>query len=561
MEHALRLDAMQSRALRRAWGAYYTPPEVADYVVRATLRPWYAQQRDVSELRVLDPACGDGVFLLAAFEQLCESLKDRSLAAIERGDLWPAHHFVTRDADGCWQLTPLAKQHIAQTQLFGVDRDPAAVLIARTRLAEAALGASGNAAALQTLLLRISQHVIVGDALLEVDWPRRFPQGFTAIVGNPPYVNIREITKAYSPEEKARLTLRYRCARGSYDLYVLFAELAQQLLVADGRCGLLVPNKLATLGYAEPCREMLLREATLERIVDLSDEKLFAAAAVYPWIVIWQKTPPRMEQAEIEVAQSVAADVPMRRRSWASLASPCGWSCSQPLDVESRVATVPLKQIGKLHSGATGFAAARLAQMLVEQTQTGDDEAGFPFITTGNIDRYGIVTGNVRFMKRRFQSPWLPENATGLPKRKRTLYGQPKLVIAGLSKRLEVAYDHGREAGGGFALGVQVFAISQPTVDPWYLLAILNTQLLTQLFAQRYPAKRLAGNYLAINLRQLGELPIALGTSAEQTTLAELALALVNEPSDVRRQELDAEIDERVLALYGVKADECLAVS
>jgi hypothetical protein len=72
-----------------------------------------------------------------------------------------------------------------------------------------------------------------------------------------------------------------------------------------------------------------------------------------------------------------------------------------------------------------------------------------------------------------------------------------------MTRRLEAALDL-----GGFALGVQVYAVNYALHDFRYLLALLNSQLLSYLFRIRFQAKQLAGGYLAINKGQLSQLPI-----------------------------------------------------
>jgi hypothetical protein len=74
-----------------------------------------------------------------------------------------------------------------------------------------------------------------------------------------------------------------------------------------------------------------------------------------------------------------------------------------------------------------------------------------------------------------------------------------------MTKRLEAALDP-----GGLALGVQVYAAADCQDDPRYLLALLNSKLLSHLFRTRFRAKQLAGGFLAINKGQLARLPIRL---------------------------------------------------
>jgi len=163
-----------------------------------------------------------------------------------------------------------------------------------------------------------------------------------------------------------------------------------------------------------------------------------------------------------------------------------------------------LGDVARLHCGTPGFLAQRVAAELIEAEQAaGRDD--FEFIVSGNIDPYTIRYGDVRYMKRRYARPVLPVDAACLSEAKRKLFAQAKIVIAGMTKRLEAAFD-----SGGLALGVQVYAASEFHEDPLYLLGLLNSKLLSYLFRLRFQAKRLSGDYLAINKSQLTQLPIRM---------------------------------------------------
>jgi hypothetical protein len=78
-------------------------------------------------------------------------------------------------------------------------------------------------------------------------WELEFPEvfqsgGCDAVLGNPPYVNAWEMTKAMPVMRKglARLGRWRGIAKGHWDLFVLFVGLAQQLLVPGGRFGLII---------------------------------------------------------------------------------------------------------------------------------------------------------------------------------------------------------------------------------------------------------------------------------------------------------------------------------
>jgi SAM-dependent methyltransferase len=551
---------------RKTHGVYYTPEPVVRYLVQRTLAPLLDQSPDRNSrpLRVLDPACGAGVFLAEAHRYLQQHDAKNGLSATAS---------LTR-------------------QIFGIDIDAEALRAARGRLAELALNRDRPhfPRQLTALLKHLERNLPWGDALLEADaprqdasagpparnWTRTFPEvfqganpGFDAVIGNPPYVNMRILSRTRAPELKQYLARRYQCAVGAYDLYVLFLERSFELLRAGGRCGMIVPNKIAAAEYADRCRKLLLERSSLIEIVDVADLRLFADAAVYPYLVIWEKQPASSRHRVALVQARLAGDriratqkrtVPQHR-----LSNTGRLSVSRTLAVEARSTTVPLTQCGEIHSGTTGFNARKLADCLRERTAA-RGQAVLDFIVSGNIDRYRIHKGAVRFMSQLWNRPVLRADCPLLSPRKRTLFAGPKIVVSGMSRRLEAAWDE-----TGLALGVQVFAVADAE-DPWYLLGLLNSRLLTYLFRTRFDARRLGGGFLSIHKGQLALLPIRVNnpyradvarTQRNIARLAERQTSLANENSprsSTRRAAADRELDEHVYRLYELKDREVTQV-
>lgn len=503
------------RDFRRSRGVFYTPSDLAEWITRETygpvLRSWDGAGQPP---RVLDPACGGGVFLQAAADLLRARCREL-------------------------QLTNAAELRAINQAVHGLEVDAEEVALTRKRLASFA---------------GISIHQ--GDALAA-----SVPGGFDVIVGNPPYVNIRELARSKSKAEVAALRQRFTTAQGNFDLYVLFIERALELLKPGGRLGFIIPNKWATLDYARGLRELLLRETTLEHIVDLTSMRVFPQASIYPQVLILQKSPPLPEHhvhfAQIRnhtAFQRLAAGERQRfvlQRDFAARAFILG----NDLRVEQRVATVPLESLCTLHSGASGYSATELSKCLREADAVGSNESvdAADFIVSGNIDRYSIKRGNVRFLKQLWRMPVLPLRDEDLSAEKIALYRGPKIVFSGMSKRLEAAYDD-----AGCALGVQVYAASDVQIDPYYLLGVLNSKLLSYLFRERFAAKCLAGNYLSLNKGQLAQLPIRTVAADEkqsakwQRQIANLARQLTQKYSSA----LDGQLDEMVYQIYDLTTDE-----
>jgi hypothetical protein len=123
---------LQPSEERRRSGSHYTPRALTEPIVRTTLQPLLGKLRNVDgqpspeqilELRVCDPAMGSGAFLVEACRQLGEALVDA----------WHAHDRVPPIPPDEDEIT-FARRQVAQRCLYGVDRNPVAVDLAKVSL-------------------------------------------------------------------------------------------------------------------------------------------------------------------------------------------------------------------------------------------------------------------------------------------------------------------------------------------------------------------------------------------------------------------------------------------
>ncbi|MGQ0616318.1 MAG: HsdM family class I SAM-dependent methyltransferase [Acidimicrobiia bacterium] len=196
---------------RRAGGIHYTPPALADEMVALAL-----QGRAGPGVRVCDPACGAGAFLLAA---------GRALEA--------------RGVD---------RRSIATEALWGCDVDPRAVGLARAAV-EAWAGVAPPA-----------DHLVVSDGLRlgERGW-----HSFDAVIGNPPFLNQLERATVRSGPVPAALAA---VTRPYTDTAWLFLAVGCDLTAAGGRVVLIQPQSVVSARDALPVRDEVARQATLERM-------------------------------------------------------------------------------------------------------------------------------------------------------------------------------------------------------------------------------------------------------------------------------------------------------
>lgn len=128
------------------------------------------------------------------------------------------------------------------------------------------------------------------------NWESEFPevfdpdlpegkQGFTIVVGNPPYVRIQFLDE----DARNHFSERFVSAFGKYDLYYLFAELAVHLLAVDGLHGYIIPTKFMEIHAGEKLRTLIAKDMLIEEIVDFGDLQAFPDATNYVCIFVGSK--------------------------------------------------------------------------------------------------------------------------------------------------------------------------------------------------------------------------------------------------------------------------------
>jgi hypothetical protein len=259
-------SAAEKSDVRKASGVYYTRADIVECVVKNTvgtlLETSRGAKKDASALRILDPACGAGSFLIGAYQYLldwyCEWYMVHGAERHARGRT-PA---LYRAADDQWRLTAAERRRILTNNIYGVDIDPHAVEVAKLSLVLKALedtADSGRCSAPD-----LAQNIKCGNALVgpdfedgpcanACDWQAEFPQvfeagGFDAVIGNPPWGQ-----KGIALDDSIKVYLRqkYKSLSGILDVFRPFVEKGIDLLRPGGAFGMVLPDIVLLKNYAE----------------------------------------------------------------------------------------------------------------------------------------------------------------------------------------------------------------------------------------------------------------------------------------------------------------------
>jgi hypothetical protein len=429
--------------VKKAGGVFYTPTTIVDYIVKNTVgklleeRSW-KPGKSLKDLRIIDPACGSGSFLLGAYQYLLDWYGNRYTD--HQPEKWargrtPALYQTHK---GEWRLTASERKRILLHHIYGVDIDSQAVEVTKLSLLLKVLeGESDETLSRQLTMFReralpdLAANIRCGNSLIGpdfyqdhqqmslfneeeryrinvFDWDAEFPQimqggGFDAVIGNPPYVRQEMLA-----DFKDYLSKAYRTYHGVADLYVYFIERGMKLLKQGGSFGYIVANKWMRANYGERLRRWL-KERRIEEIVDFGDLPVFETATTYPCILLMRNDSPAatFQATQVKSLDFRSLDGYVAEHRYPVVQAGLeaeGWSLSdsrtQALLTRLRSMGVPLGEYvqGKIYYGIkTGLNeafvidAATRARLIAEDP--GNAELIKPFLAGRDIKRYQPPTG------------------------------------------------------------------------------------------------------------------------------------------------------------------------
>lgn len=300
--------------VRKAGGVYYTPRYIVDYIVEQTIGKLLEDKSldEIYRMKILDPACGSGSFLIRAFERICEHwqmelTKNEKLR--RKQDCWVDPE--TKDV----HLTTDLKRRILTANIYGVDIDPGAVEVTqlslylkmlenenRTSLARERELFGSEIALLPPLESNVkcgnsliaSDFSLVPDELIRVkafDWPIQFESvikqgGFNAVIGNPPYA----LVGSDQPLEQYYFSSgRFSLNTYKINLYLLFIEKALSVTKKEtGFLGYIIPKSLEFNSYFKHARKCILTNYTVPQVVEIRD-RIFVDAEVGDSLLLFIK--------------------------------------------------------------------------------------------------------------------------------------------------------------------------------------------------------------------------------------------------------------------------------
>jgi type I restriction-modification system DNA methylase subunit len=297
--------------VKKAGGVYYTPQYIVDYIVKNTVGEKIKDKTpdEISTIKICDPACGSGSFLVGAYQYLLNYHLDY-YTQVKNVKSALKNAKVYESSFKSYKLTIEEKQRILTSSLFGVDIDSQAVEVTKLSLYLKLLENEGKEAKERlfrysdyALLPSLEDNIKCGNSLIGkdfysqgnlnftdeervkvncFDWEDGFKEifkagGFDVVIGNPPYVLLEDKNRNDDITKYTRKNYYVACSK--IDLYHLFIEKSFRLLCNNGKASMIVPSNFISNNGLAILRDFLVTKTCINEILNIKG-KVFINASV-----------------------------------------------------------------------------------------------------------------------------------------------------------------------------------------------------------------------------------------------------------------------------------------
>ena len=303
--------------VKRSNGIFYTPDYIVENIVINTVSKKIKSMtpKQIEKIKILDPACGSGTFLVRAYAYLLKYHLEYYIKNTIKNK-----KRIYQSSNGNWFLKTSERKKILMNNIFGIDVDSQAVEITKLSLLlkvleNESLDPDQFQKKLKTekALPNLQNNILCGNTLIgfdirhqiksydviksmnPFDWDAKqngFYEifntengGFDIIIGNPPYVRVQKMNKTQTDYfEKC-----YSSASKTYDLYMLFVEQCFSKLRKNGVLSYILPSKFFSGTSGEGLRKFIVKNNAMHQLINFKTNQIFKNAVTYTCILSLQK--------------------------------------------------------------------------------------------------------------------------------------------------------------------------------------------------------------------------------------------------------------------------------
>jgi type I restriction-modification system DNA methylase subunit len=554
--------------VRKAGGVYYTPEYIVDYIVKNTVGKLLKElpPNKIKKLRILDPACGSGSFLIRAYREMLNYYQNQMKQQWKKEERQKKLDLKQVETEP--RLTIEKKSEILRNHIFGVDVDEQAVEVTKLSLMLKMLeGESGSGSKGRYILPMLKDNIKCGNSLISgsteelkklfgknwvdesksFDWKYWFRKymvdegGFDVVIGNPPYVkyeNLEDYIKGYAK-------VHYECAKGFFDIFQLFLEKSFSVLKIKGTMGFIFPNLfLKGINY-KFSREYFYKKSKIEIIKDYGDG-VFENVKMPTCVMILRKATPIKNTVSFLAKgdQSEFVEHSIKQENFENENFVFGIA-----NISDKLTKNSCK-LGQIAEITRGLEIGR------DKLMKGETK-GIKIIFGQDISRYSIR--NISYIGKKTFDSYSKNQA---------IFKDEKIVIRETGSTVTATYDN-----TGLVTSRSLYCIRSKEIKLQYLLGIVNSKIIQYFYETQFKSD--TEIFPKIRIAQVKEIPVQIInlSNSQEKKLHDDLVALVDvmldlnkriqtargrEKDQIQRQieKTDNEIDEIVYKLYGITEQE-----
>ncbi len=388
------------------------------------------------------------------------------------------------------------------------------------------------------------------------EWRFEFPEvlnedgdfvGFDVLIGNPPYVDYRELGSAQTDILK-----QYKTSENSPrpNLYQYFIEKGYTILAQNGYFCYINPNQFLSIDAGYGIRKLIVENTIIQFIDDVSNIKVFDEAATYT--VIWCFKKEKNGNYPVRISKCIKPEdigitsLTVRKNDiiangkYLIIAN-----VNQVLIGKIEQNKIKLGQLSNMIWGTsqTGYGQKKIKIDAFEKLSDLDKATYRPIIQTRDIKNYIID----------WKGEYIPIDLFSTNAVQK--FDEPqKIVIARMTLRLQAAIDFECRYVGKSTV---VFDVDK-RLNKKYLLAILNSKVVNFWYSNYFENTHLSGGYIRFDIPYLKKIPIPIATIEQQVPIIRLVEEMTGTKSVSVAQltDLESQIDQLVYKLYELTEEE-----
>lgn len=565
-EHQVKYDLKPE--LKKNKGVFYTPEYIVDYIVQNTIGKLLQElsPNKIEKLRILDPACGSGSFLIKAYDEMLIYYSKRKKERMEQKEKELNNKLGLQHSNAEPRLTIEEKRDILKRHIYGVDIDEQAVEVTKLSLMLKMLEGEQGTILGRAILPMLDGNIKCGNSIVSGDtielkkyfsddfykakpflWNEIYKTimkdegGFDVVIGNPPYVRYENLDERLKEFAKSY----YESAKGFFDIFQLFLERSFSLLRTKGKMGFIFPNLfLKGINY-KYSREYFYNKSNIEIIRNYGDG-VFEGVKMPTCITILKKDKSKGNSVSYFIRNGAGEFInyDVKQKDFGNdnfiygMTDICDSIQKNNVKLDELVCITRGLEIGR----------DKAAKTKVNSVE---------FLFGEDISRYAIK--NISFL----------DNKTyDIYKKNDIIFKSEKIVIRETGSTITATYDN-----TGLITNRSLYCISSDKINLKYLLAIINSKVIQYYYESQFRSDTIT--FPKIRIAQVREIPIKLINFSNPSekkhhddlvALVDIMLDLNKriqsakgaEQEQIQRQinKTDIEIDDLVYKLYDISDAE-----